>query len=132
MKRCKQNIVDNEEKVLKYLLNKERDDNNVVTLATQRYVEIKGMSPEQFVQTLCALENLGYVSLNFAGPRSCTSLCYVTIKEPGLTYFEDQLLDEENRRDDRRHDYMVAIVSGAAGIVVGYLLNELIKLIQAL
>lgn len=129
MKRCKQSIIDNEEKVLRYLLDKERDNNNVVTLGTQRYTEIKGMSPEQFVQTLCALENLGYVSLNFAGPRSYASLCYVTLKEPGLTYFEDQLLDEENRRDDRRHDWHIslstAIVSAIVTAIIGFLLGRL-------
>ena len=129
MRKQKQSIIDDEERMLKYLLSKDRDKNNTVTIGTKRYSEIKGMDPEQFVQTLCALEDRQYVDLDFAGPRSYTSLCYVTIKEPGLTYFEDQDIQEHEDKEKKRHDYCVslygAIISSIITAILGFILGKL-------
>ena len=122
-------MIDDEEKVLRYLLSKDRDENNTVTLGINRYSEIKGMDPEQFVRTLCALEDRQHVSLYFAGPRSCMSLCYVTLKEPGLTYFEDQELQEQEDKRKRIHNYSVSLygaaISALLTAILGFLIGRL-------
>lgn len=87
------------EKVLQFLLTLERDEKNTVTLGTRRYSEIKGISPEQFIQCLSELEG-DYVSLYFAGQRNAETLSYVTLKRKALSYFEDKR--EENNKETSR------------------------------
>lgn len=121
----KQSIVRDEEKVLSYLLSRERDDKNCVTLGANCYGQISGISSERFVQTLCALEDMSYVRLQFAGPPSASSLCYVTLTEYGLTHFEDQASEATERVSDRMHDVVVGII----GAVVGAVLDRIITLL---
>ena len=123
----KRNVITEEEKILKYLLTQSRDENNIVTLGIPRYADIKGITPEQFVQTLCALEDLGYVRLSFAGPRSSTSLCYVTLREPGLTYFEDQLLDERTERNTHARDFLSGLGVGIILLIIENVIRILVE-----
>ena len=121
----KQSIISDKEAVLKYLLSQERDEDNTITLGAQRYNAISNMTSERFVQTLVVLEDLGYVKLEFAGPRSCTSLCYATMKTPGLTYFENQETEKQEKKSQRRHNWSVAlwgaIITAVASILIGCL-----------
>lgn len=117
-------VIDDEEKLLKYLIGI-RDETNKVRIGTDHYKRIDGFTPEQVLQTLLALKGAGYVSLYFYGQETVRSMCQVTILEPGLTYFEDQELDEKVERDKNLHDYAVQlftiITSGLAGFILGRL-----------
>lgn len=117
-------VIDDEEKLLKYLIDT-RDETNKVRIGTDRYKKIDGFTPEQVLQTLLALRGAGYISIYFYGQESVRSMCLVTILEPGLTYFEDQKLDEQAERDKNHHDYAVQlftiIVSGVVGFILGRL-----------
>lgn len=123
----KQSIIDNEEIMLTYLLSLNRDANNVITLGTKKYSELKDISPEQFVQTLCALQDIGYVKLEFAGPISPESMCYITMKEPALTYFEDQDLKANDERRKTLHDYSVNVLSAIIGAMFGAIITLAIQ-----
>lgn len=124
---AKQSIIDNEEIMLTYLLSLNRDANNVITLGKKKYSELKDISPEQFVQTLCALQDIGYVKLEFAGPISPGSMCFVTMKEPALTYFEDQDIKTNDERRKTLHDYSVNVLSAIIGAMFGAIITLAIQ-----
>ena len=122
----RRSVVEDEEKVLSYLLSRERDTNNCVPLGTNCYSKIDGLAPERFVQTLCALQDMGYVRLQFIGRPAATSFCYVTLTEYGLTHFEDQASEAAERASDKMHDLMVGIIGAAVGVVIDRILTLLI------
>ena len=123
----KQSLIDNEEIILTYLQSLKRDANNVIILGTKRYSEIKDISPDQFVQTLSALQDMGYVELELAGSPGPESMCFVTMKESALTYFEDQDIKEDTERRKTLHDYSVNIVSGIIGAIFGAIITLAIQ-----
>lgn len=66
-------VIDDEEKLLKYLIDT-RDETNKVRIGTDRYKKIDGFTPEQVLQTLLALRGAGYISIYSMG-KNRLGLC---------------------------------------------------------
>lgn len=127
MSRETRNFTDDKEEVLWYLIHKDREDDNTVALGTDRYKDIVGIAPERFIQVLTTLQDAGLVSLNFCGPVSHRSFCYVRLKDAGLLYFENQAREEEK---DKAHDWNVQTTTVIAGALLAGVMAILLLLVE--
>lgn len=123
----RRSVVSEEEKLLKHLLTLDRDEKNTISFGIQRYRQVPGFEPDQVVQTLVALDDAGYIKVNFCGHVNAQTFCFIQIRESGLTYFEDQDADYDQRKNDKRHDYKVAISSAIVGAILSVIIMKIIE-----
>lgn len=118
-----------EETLLRYILSTKLDVNHQMLFREHQYCQVPEMTAEEVAFALPLLSDKGLIQINFLtgfNNETVKRVCEITVLEPGYTYFERQQIGKKEQRSARRHDYRIAIVSGACGVVIGYVINALI------
>jgi len=114
------------EKVLKYLLKLERDSSNTFLFTDKAYNDFRKFDRKQIAQTLVILEEDGLIKIQPLGSRNNLGVCYITIREAGLTYFENKKIDKKNDRTRRSKDFWAGLITG---LITGLIIMFVEKLI---
>lgn len=105
------------EKVLEYLLEQKRDGQGRVYLAMNSYSAVSGITPEDFIERLRALEHDELIKCFFNGVAAPKSICYVTVEPPTLTYFDDKKKTKRKRAFDGWIDFIKFLIPTAIAVL---------------
>lgn len=78
------------ERVLQYILSQDIETSGKLYLGINSYVGVKGLSADNFIKQLIAIEYEKRIAIFFHGQKRASAPVTLTVFPPTLTYFEDK------------------------------------------